>query len=135
MANRFFNQFTNSLDKGVVKLYAKVAIGASGAPTLSAINSKGFVSVTRNSAGKYTFVLGTSSSKLDTYNRILDVQAQFKTSSAAPAAPTVALVADSVNTLGTSSFAITCFSGSTATDPASGETMYVELTLSNSSAQ
>jgi hypothetical protein len=47
MANRRFEQFQLSLEKAVVTLYGKVAIGSTGAPTISAANSKGILSIVR----------------------------------------------------------------------------------------
>jgi len=55
--NRRYNQFALALEPRVVTLYARVAIGASGAPTLNVAGSKGVASITRNSAGLYTVVL------------------------------------------------------------------------------
>lgn len=52
--NRWLNQFRYSLEKKMVDVYLKAAIGATGAITLDAANSKGIASVVRNSAGKYT---------------------------------------------------------------------------------
>lgn len=52
--NRWLNQFRYSLEKKMVDVYLKAAIGATGAITLDAPNSKGITSVVRNSAGKYT---------------------------------------------------------------------------------
>jgi hypothetical protein len=57
MANRLMRQFHYGLENKVVDLYAKVAVGAAGAPTLNAPYSKGIKSVTRASAGKYTITL------------------------------------------------------------------------------
>lgn len=57
MANRRFEQFQLSLEKAVVNLYGQFAVGASGAPTMSATKSKGIASVVRNSAGRYTITL------------------------------------------------------------------------------
>lgn len=55
--NRLYNQFRLALEKRIVDLYAQVAIGATGAPTLNLSKSKGIASITRNSAGLYTIVL------------------------------------------------------------------------------
>lgn len=55
--NRLYNQFRLALEKKIVDLYARVTIGAAGAPTLVASASKGIQSITRNSAGLYTIVL------------------------------------------------------------------------------
>lgn len=53
MANRSFHKPLGSLYIDVVALYAKVTIGASGAPTLNTPLGKGIASVTRDSAGQY----------------------------------------------------------------------------------
>lgn len=139
MANRFFNQFHKSLEKEPVSIYARVSFGASGAPTLDAVNSKGVVSVTRNSAGTYTFVFGTKAGMLDVYNRLLHCQAIFNTagaSGAVPAAPMIYVKADSVATVNTSLLQIVCINADTpaATDPASGEVGLFRFIFKNSNA-
>lgn len=68
MANRWFNQFRYSFLKYPVDLVAQVAIGAAGAPTLSAARSRGILSITRNAAGRYTVVLD------DRYQRLLKLE-------------------------------------------------------------
>ena len=79
MANRSFVLPSFQLEKQVVRLYARVTFGASGAPTLVANRCKGIVSVTRNSTGVYTFVFGTNAANttaqasLDFYYRLLSV--------------------------------------------------------------
>ena len=139
MANRNFTEFGRALEKEGVSLYAYAAIGATGAPTLQqwkngafsaapAAGWKGIKSITRNAVGKYTIVLQ------DTYQHVLQVSATFL-GLATAAAPAVALVSDGVGTLGTPNFVIQCqSSGGTGADPANGETMLVEVKLSNSTA-
>lgn len=140
MANRFWNMPSYQLEKQPVRLYAHITFGASGAPTLDTANSKGFSSVTRNSAGKFTLVLGQTASKLalDTYNRILSFHSFFdatNNSGTAPAAPLVYLIGNSVGTAGTASFQIeTTNTSQSATDPANHEGLYLEIQLSNSNA-
>jgi hypothetical protein len=68
MANRTYSKF-QALEKEVKKLYLKAAIGASGAPTISATASKGVASIARSAAGKYTITLS------DKYNSLLDFNA------------------------------------------------------------
>lgn len=79
MANRRFRQFQYSLENKVVNIFGKVAIGAVGAPTISAADSKGIASIARNSAGKYTITME------DYYVKFLGLQATILLSAGAPA--------------------------------------------------
>ncbi len=136
MANRYFTSVLQSMEKLPVLLFAKVTFGSSGAPTLVAINSKGILSITRNSTGKYTFVFGTNSASLDTYYKLLNARVIFDTSgpAAAPAAPGMYITSNAVATAGTASLQVQLNLAGTAADPASGEIGYFEFILSNSSA-
>lgn len=128
MANRWFTQFRYSLVKAVVDLYGQVAIGASGAPTISVANSKGISSIVRNSAGRYTITLQ------DSYYGLLDVQHKFLNATA-PAAPLMFIVSQAV-TNNSAPVVVIQFTNAagTATDPGSGELMYLQIALKNSSA-
>lgn len=129
MANRMFSQLQLSLEKAVVKLWAKVAIGATGAPTLSAANSKGISSITRAAAGNYTITLQ------DKYVKLLGFQCTFMDAAGLPDAPMVALDTDTdVTATSPIIHFYTASSAGVAADPANGETMYIEITLSNSGA-
>lgn len=75
MANRSFHKPLGSLEIDVVTLYAKVTIGAAGAPTLDTANSKGIASIARNSAGEYKITLS------DAYQRLLWADAVFLSTS------------------------------------------------------
>jgi hypothetical protein len=55
--NRNYVNTHNSLERRIVALYVKAAIGSTGAVTLDAVNSKGITSMVRNSAGNYTVTL------------------------------------------------------------------------------
>lgn len=137
MANRWFNQFQKTLEKEVVSIFAHITFGTSGAPTLDVANSKGVVSVTRNSAGVYTFVFGTSSSSLDTYNKLLMVKHVFDESGnagTAPTAPGLFIVTNSISTVGTASVKVEFNAAGTATDPASTEAVYMQFMFKNSNA-
>lgn len=133
MANRRFNNQQFTMAPGVVGLFGHVTFGSSGAPTLDAPNSKGIVSITRNSAGNYTVVLGTSASSLDTYFKLLMVNHVFLNSSA-PAAPGMFIVQNNVSNPALANLIIQFNSAGSATDPASGEQLYLEIDLKNSSA-
>lgn len=124
--NRYLNQFSGALEPGRVQLFAEVAIGATGAPTLTAAKSRGIASITRNSAGVYTVVLQ------DVYNRMFHARVTFKVSGGLPAAPVVGI--DSETVASTKTLKFVCSTGGVATDPASGETMLIKIDLKNSSA-
>lgn len=72
MANRRLEQFHLSYEKAAVRVFAQVAIGATGAPTLT--RGLGVSSVTRTSEGLYRFVL------TDKFNRLLGVDAILQSS-------------------------------------------------------
>lgn len=57
MANRLFNQFSFGLEKMRVSLFMRMTIGAAGAPTLVADESKGIESVARIGVGLYRITL------------------------------------------------------------------------------
>lgn len=129
MANRWFNQFRKQLEKEVVDLWATVTIGSTGAPTLVTAKSKGVSSIVRNSAGTYTVTLQ------DTYQRLLDMDVTTQNATGISASPNVSLKgAPTVNTISAPALVFVCSTGGTATDPASGDTLYVKLSLSNSTA-
>ena len=141
MANRTFFQFAKALEKEVVTLFARCTFGASGAVTLVASQSRGIVSVTKNSTGVYTFVFGTLSATgniLDTYNKLLYAGVLFDAignGGTAPAAPLMYLTANAVATVGTASLQVTLTNSSgTATNPANTEAADFIFKLSNSSA-
>jgi hypothetical protein len=143
MASREFIQFSYQLERGVVKLYAKVSIGATGAPTLvstttaSGNPSKGTLSVARTAAGKYRITLGKSDftgTFYDRYQRVLNVTGSVVNSTvsvvnslqilddqSAAAVPYI-----DVATLGITAGAIA------AVDPNNGDVILLEITLKNS---
>lgn len=138
MANRYTTQFFNTLSKGITGIYLRVTFGASGAPTIdrSGFQSQGIVSVTRNSAGLYTIVFGTQAGMLDVYYKLLMVKHVFDesgNSGTAPLSPGMFVVANSIST-SAASIQIEFNSGGTATDPASGEAVFLEFVLKNSTA-
>lgn len=134
MANRRYrSQFRFSMHKDPTDIFARVTFGASGAPTLDTANSPGIVSVTRNSAGNYTFVFGTNTQlALDTYNYLLSVEHRFVTPTA-PAAPGMYVSANAISTVGTASITLQFNAAGTATDPGSGEQVLLDFILRNSS--
>lgn len=129
MADRNFSEKQLSLEKGVVHLFMKVAIGSSGAPTISAANSRGISSIARNSTGDYTVTLA------DKYQKLLAFNCVFLDASGLPDAPLIGLDNSTDVTASTPVVRfVCCSSAGTAADPGSGETMYAHFVLSNSTA-
>lgn len=133
MANRYFNQFRYSLEKKVVDIFSHMTFGGGGAVTLDAANSKGVVSVTHDAAGKYTFVFGTQAGMLDVYKSLLNVQGVFK-NSVAPVSPVISVTTDNSGVAGSASIQVLLSVGGVATDPASGEQLYLQFTFKDSTA-
>ena len=122
MANRNFNR-KQALEKEVKEIYAKVAIGSTGAPTLNAAQSQGVQSISRTSAGLYVLTLQ------DKYMRLMDAHIAIVTPSAEDIKANV--VSEAVATAKTVTFR--CVAVATATDPASGDSLLISLQLKNSS--
>lgn len=133
MANRYMVRNYMSLEKAPVALYVRVAIGATGAPTLNALQSQGVLSISRTGVGAYTINFG-SAVGVDTYQRLM---AFSYCSVAASGQATAAcnIVADNSAVLATPGINIQFvdFAGA-AVDPASGENLRIEIVLSNSTA-
>lgn len=121
MANRNWNR-KQALEKEVKEIHARITVGSTGAPTLVAADSLGVASIARNSAGLYTLTLQ------DTYNKLLHASVQIRTPSAEDIKAN--LVTESVASAKTLQFR--CVAVGTATDPASGDMIYVSLQLKNS---
>lgn len=140
MANRMQTPVSIATFEKLTKaVFAQVTFGSSGAPTLNAANSKGVLSVTRSSAGKYVFTFGTSannSNNKDVYYKFLNLTHVFNTSgpAAAPASPGMYISADGSSTFGNSTMTVVFNAAGTATDPASGEVVYLYWTFGDSSA-
>jgi hypothetical protein len=135
MANRFFNQFGKTLEKEVVSLFLHATFGASGAVTLDAVNSKGIASMTKIGTGAYRIVFGTTPASLDVYYKFFGMMPVFFKSGAAPAAPEMYITALNHNIVGSCSIDVQFHIGGVATNPGSGEQLYLETKLGNSSAQ
>jgi hypothetical protein len=122
MANRNFNR-KQALEKEVKEIYAKVAIGASGAPTLNVAQSLGVASISRTSAGLYVLTLQ------DKYMRLMHASIEVVTPSAENIK--VHVSAEAVASARTITFR--AVAAAVATDPASGDTLLISLQLKNSS--
>jgi hypothetical protein len=125
MASRSFNQFCAALEKARVEIFAKITFGAAGAPTLVTAASKGVASVTRNSTGNYTLTLS------DQYYGLLGFSGSWLVTGF-PSTPNVALLSVSLSSK-TLQFMTGNDEGNLA-NPSSGETLYLKITLSNTSA-
>lgn len=127
MANYLTNQFSYSHAQPE-HLYTTVSFGASGAPTMVAKTGMGISSVVRNSAGNYSITLSHA------YPALLMVNVKSISPSAAPAAPSSYIVSSAV-TSSTAPVIIVQFSSiaGAATDPASGESVLLEVVLHKSS--
>lgn len=122
------SQFAYSYCGQKVSLLAQVSIGASGAPTIVAKSGMGISSIVRNSAGNYTIHL------TNTFFVLLNASVVSISGSSAPAAPLMNIVASTVSTVSAPAVQIQLRSGAgTATDPASGEVLLIELDLDRSS--
>lgn len=140
MANRQFQQFNYSLEKGLVRLYARVNIGATGAPTLvtttsnSGNPSNGIATVTRSSAGKYVFTfgnVGSTQTNLDTYQRLVWCQANVINATISTVVSTQ-ISAEAVTTVTAPTVTIQCLAAAgTAVDPNNGDVLLVEFVLKN----
>jgi hypothetical protein len=136
MANRNFpNKYVFGMELAVKQIFAKVTFGASGAPTLSSANSKGVSSISRSSAGRYVITMGCPASSqaamVDKYKKFLSAKHTFFTTGN-PAAPLMKLHAEALSTAGTITIQFLAVDGTTATDPASGEVVYLEVKLGDS---
>lgn len=163
MANRTYNQFAGTLERKVVKLFAKILWtdpGSGVVPTLvtsEVLNSstspitinpsQGFESLTDGGTGQFTLTLGASNGGVPTYDpyvRLLNVSMTAVGSGSPPAAAPIALVVGTDNVNGASGnpsieFLTVTVNGGTGavsagTVPDDGTVMYVELTLSNTTA-
>jgi len=120
MANRRF-QRVQSLSREVKILHAKVAIGASGAPTLDTDLSVGVASVVRDSAGVYVVTLD------DKYNALLHVDVMQVAASAEDL--TFQVESEAVATAKT--VQIQAKAAAVETDPSDGSVLLLRLELKN----
>lgn len=121
MANRSFNR-KQALEKEVKEIYLDVAIGASGAPTLT--RGVGVASIARNSAGLYTITLQ------DQYSRLMDVR--IVQVAAVAEDLKFQLAAESVTT-SAKTIQFRSIAVATETDPSSGSRLLIQINLKNSS--
>lgn len=140
MANRNWRKDRGALEQGLIDLYCTVSFGATGAPTLDTTNSKGIKSITRDSAGDYTILLGDAIAG-DGYMGLKFAEAMWDTSGASGAVPNsphmyVKAKSPSASGGGTVEVVFCASSGASgalvATDPASGDAAIIHLLMKNS---
>lgn len=149
MANRATYDGPRSMYAKMVGIFARVTFGATGAPTLDVANSRGVLSVTRNSAGLFTFVFGSKingRNALDPYVALAEVDVTFNTAGVSggpkpPAASQPAVYANNVGSgsqasiqlalLGATSSSVTTL---IPTDPAQGEIGHFRFTFIDTKA-
>lgn len=121
--NRRKFQFQYSMQREIVNLSMKAAIGATGAVTISTLDAKGVTSITRNSAGNYTILLQ------DTYPALMHMNVMVLNATAT-AAPSCQIISEAVVTTGAIVIQFLA-PGGTAVDPDNGATIMVSMTLRN----
>ena len=122
MASRNFNR-KQALEKEVKELYAEVAIGASGAPTLT--SGLGIASVTRDSAGVYIVTLD------DQYVRLLS----FHVTQLAATAEDLTFQIESDNSSNSAkTIQFQSKAAAVETDPSSGSSLYIKINLKNTTS-
>lgn len=127
MANlRGRSQFHDSYAAARWSLFATISFGASGAPTIVAGTGMGIASIARSSAGTFLITL------VQPFQTLLGVRGTF-VDSAAPAAPSIYVSSNAVATRSAPTLTIVTNAAGTAADPASGESLLLELVLNSSS--
>ena len=122
MASRNFNSAHMSLEGEVVKLYAKITIGGSGAATLT--RGRGISTVAKGGTGYYTITLE------DQYVRLL--MCKITSVKATAIALQGQLNTEAVASTKILEIGIVDFDTPNFTEPSSGDIFLVELTLGNS---
>ncbi len=124
--NRRTYQFHSAFEAQTVALYMNVAIGATGAPTLTPNENKGIASITRTGVGAYTIALQ------DQYSRLLAADLTSIVASE-PAAPVMSIVADNSASTSAPAILIQLSAAGVAADAASGEVLLMHFQMKNSS--
>jgi hypothetical protein len=122
MASRNFHR-VQSLAREVKSVYAKVSIGASGAPTLNVNSSVGVASISRDSAGVYIITMD------DKYNALLHVDVMMVEATAEDI--TFQVESEAVAT--TKVITLQCKAAATETDPSDGSVLLIKIDLKNTS--
>lgn len=121
MASRNFNRSQN-LEKEVKSLFAEVAIGATGAPTLT--SGLGVASITRDSAGVYIVTLE------DKYVRLMHVHVMMLEATAED----LTFQVESEDVDGEKTIQFQCKAAAVETDPSSGSVLLIKVDVKNSAS-
>lgn len=119
MANRHFHKM-QALEREMKKLYVKITIGATGAPTL--VGRLGIATIARTGAGDYRLVLE------DKYVSLRG----FKGSLLDPLSEDIVFQLKAEDVDGAKTVDFFTNTAATATDPSNGATLLIELSLKNS---
>ena len=158
MANRTFEQFQLSLERKVVKLFAKITYTNPGSGVVASLvtseilnagtspitinPSQGFQSLTDNGSGLFTLYFGANNGGVPTYDsyvRLLSVSGtQVQTAGAQNALISLRVAAEDVaGSSGNPSIQLETFTTGGGPGPGpldDGNILYLEITLSNTSA-
>lgn len=126
MSNKRYQQFSWSNATQPITINAQIAIGATGAPTITYGNNN-IATMVRNSAGDYTLTFRS------VFYRLINASVVFNSGSSLPAAPLMNIKANSISTAKTLEIVFSDADTPAATDPASGEIMYLSFVFENSS--
>lgn len=123
MASSIFYPSFKAKEVDVTVIFMRADIGATGAPTIDTVNSKGVASIARTAAGDYTITLD------DKYNVLLG--ASVMSLEAGDTEFNWSITAQDVSSAKT--VQLSNLPGGTPTDPDDGSDLYVTLFLKNSS--
>ncbi len=124
MASSLFRKDMGHKEVGVVELFLRADIGATGAVTIDTSASKGISSIVRDATGDYTITLEES------YNSLLMCDVMLL--EADDTDLTHQVISQDVSAA-TSVVKIGFHAAATPTDPPDGSDIYVRITLKNSS--
>lgn len=128
------NQFQGTFERDVVVIHAEVAIGASGAATLT--RGKGIKSVAKTGTGEYTFTFGVPDNRTHNYQRLLHFSG-FQGGTTTAGAGEQFKVAGSPTDVQNGTFVIETVDPvdlDTPQEPESGRILFCRFELSNTSA-
>jgi hypothetical protein len=111
-----------TLTRGRVTLDVKVAIGATGAPTIDGEISRGVASIVRNGAGDYTLTLK------EAYHDFLNVKGNVIDADD-PGIDWIGVIAEDVNAPAAPTLQIGCRNAGTLTELDDGATLLLEINL------
>lgn len=124
MANSRLFQFRYSYQRDIVDIFSRISFAAAGVPTM--ISGKGLLSVTRISAGHYRLALKDNFFRLEMLKHVfLD--------SSAPASPSMYILVDNSASQTNPVIDIVFNVAGTATDPASGDIVMLQISLCTAS--